>query len=76
MKLVKSTKIVKLPQATSKVHGTLKRAMREAQEKGWDKVIIIGQGKDDSGSWRHSSMSDLVALGMLEKVKHSMLTDD
>jgi hypothetical protein len=75
MKLAKDSKVVKMKFASRRVHQTLRAAMHKANEQKWTKVIIIGQGPDN-GAWRHSPMEDLVALGMIEKTKNSILNEE
>lgn len=70
LKLVKTTKLK--PKLKRTVNSTFKKAMKKAATQNWDKVIIIGQGKD-AGSWQFTPMYDATVLGMLEQTKYFIL---
>ncbi len=70
---MKSATIIKLPRASKKVDGTLKRVHRVAMQQGWDKVIVIGKGKDWGGYRCSENISQAEFLGMLEEVKFNIL---
>ncbi len=74
MKLIKDEKVVKLPKIRNGVVKTLRDARLMAYERGWDKVIIIGQSKE-SGAYYTSAMSGNDAIGMLERAKNDLLNN-
>jgi hypothetical protein len=74
MKLVKNAK-VKPPQLKRGVKSIFVRALGKAAEQNWDRVIIIGQGKE-KGSWQHTPMEDAIVIGMLELSKKYILDDE
>lgn len=74
-KLVKNSKVVKIPRTSGSVNGTLKKALQKAKDQKWKNVIIIGEGKDN-GAWMCSKMSQNTQYGMIEKTKFLMLMAD
>ena len=75
MKIIKPAKFSKLPKATRSVQDAFQKSMDKAREENWNKVIIIGQGKE-AGGYRCSNMLDDEIVGILEKVKLHLLLDD
>jgi hypothetical protein len=73
-KLIKNSKHIKLRHIGGNTESTLNRAMMAAKEKGWTKVIIIGQSKNRRGVF-HSTMSIETVIGMIEVAK-SMIMED
>lgn len=71
------SKIVKFPncpiKASKSVRAVFRKMFKKSEEQGWTKVIILGRGKN-SGSWHYSVMDEDTALGMLEKLKHFIVT--
>lgn len=65
MKLVKDTKIVRLPRSSRTVKQTLRKAALYAEKEGWGKIIIIGEGDNDVRGL-YSKMTYYVAIGMLQ----------
>lgn len=72
MKIVKSNKVVKFPHAHGSVKSVARNALLKANEQSWNKIIIIGESKDQ-GSWYSTSISDAELVGILEKVKNQIL---
>ncbi len=68
------TKIVRFPRATKNVKSVFDTALAKAHEQGWDKVIIIGEGKK-MGHWITSQMRDHIGVGMIERAKKEMMDD-
>lgn len=63
-KLVKSTKHVKFPREGRTVEHAFRRAMHHARQEGWTKIIIIGEGNNQSRTV--SNVGDIYyAIGML-----------
>lgn len=73
-KLVKNTKIIKLPCAKNTVRSIARTALMKADRQSWDKIIIIGQGKE-FGSWYSSAISDHELVGILECIKNDILNN-
>lgn len=72
MKIVRNTKVVKLPSATGSVEATFRRAMKKAKEQGWKRVVIIGEG-DEIGHNFNSCIGQDTVVGMIERMKHAIL---
>lgn len=68
MKLIKNTKVVKFPRSTKSVEQTIRTALSTANEQGWNKIVISGQGKDLGGGL-YSGVTPLEAIGLLEVAK-------
>ncbi len=63
-KLVKNSKHVKFPREGKTVEHALRRAAHFARQEGWDKIIIIGEGK--SRTRTVSNIKDCyIAIGMM-----------
>jgi len=81
LKLVKNVKRPKLLPKGKDVHvnrnvkNAFARAIQRCVTQDWNKVIIIGCGKEN-GSWHHTPMDDVTVIGMLEKTKKFILTDN
>lgn len=73
-KLVKNTKHVKFPREAKTVESALRKAMHHARQESWDKVIIIGEGKNDARSI-YSKMDHYTAIGMLQTEAASCTKD-
>ena len=73
MKLIHDKKVVKLRRASRGVIRILEDALCEARDRGYDRVIIIGESKDGRVGWSYSRMRVAHAVGMLEIAKKSML---
>lgn len=74
MKLVKNVKVVKLPKSKPSVKSTLRKAALHAEKEGWNRIIIIGEGKD-SARGLYSNMDYYTAIGMLEIEKSNSVKD-
>lgn len=73
-KVIHLPKRRKPPRIKRTVESSLTVALHRAREQAWDKVIIIGQGPD-MNSLYHSRMDEETILGLLERSKHTILTD-
>jgi hypothetical protein len=73
-KLAKDSKNIKLRHISGRAESTINRALLRAKEKGWTKVIVIGQSKDHRGVF-HSTMGLETIMGMMEIAK-SMIMED
>lgn len=71
-KLIKNTKLAKLPRAGKSVNSTLRNACIRAEQEGWTRVIVIGEGKDICRSM-YSKMDHYVAIGLLDIEKASCI---
>lgn len=67
-KLIKDTKTIKLPKATSSVERTLRAANKACKEQRWRKVVIIGEGPFGY-HLSNSKMTYYTLIGFLEHGK-------
>lgn len=74
MKIVKNTKVIKMPSNKGSVISTFRRAQKVSQEQEWSKIIITGVGKNGRAVL-HSYMSVTTGLGLLEITKDDILRD-
>lgn len=75
-KLARNNKVKKLPKEKSTVKAALLRAIDDARNAKWDKVFIIGGGKDNTRyTVRHTSNTDLELLGLIEIGKSIIYRD-
>lgn len=74
IKLAKNSKIKKLPQQSWTVRSTLERAVLEARDRKWTKVVVIGSGPKEN-RYFHSRMTAWSAIGMLEDMKYGLMRD-
>ena len=74
MKLIKSTKTVKLPKISGSVQSAIERATYTAKQQKWNRIIIIGEGPEGGGTYR-SRMSSHVAISLCEIAKAEEVKD-
>lgn len=71
-KIITDKKVIKLRHRTRSVATVLDQAIRASKEKGWNRVIVIGQSRDMHYlNW--SAMDSEVVLGMMEIAKLDFL---
>lgn len=66
MKLATNRKTIKLPRFTNSVEETFHRSMKKAKHEGWNKIVIIGEGKT-MGSFQTNGLIDTIASGLCAK---------
>lgn len=72
--LAKHNKKLKFPSQSRSVKSAMERAVAKSKEQKWNKVIVIGLGKDH-GHYFHSYMNEAYVLSMLEDVKYLIIKE-
>ena len=74
MKLVKTSKTIRLPKATTSVERTLRAANKAAKEQRWRKLVIIGEGPHGYHV-SNSKMQYYALIGFMDYAKHFIIEE-